>query len=144
MNWTAVTQHLEGCSRDWVGVASNCTMGLFPGRHGCFHWLLRDRSPKRGDTWIRSHCARPCIQVEHCNNMKHILSLLVVRKATENRKAYKKNNCASTFPAPLYAAWSLKGILQLLLDRWTCFSDNCWLECDVTAAMLAMFSPLRT
>ena len=69
--------------------------------------------------------ARPRIHFEHRNNMKHILSPLVVRKAIENRKAYKRNNCASTYPAFLYAAWTLKGILQLLLDRWTCFSHNC-------------------
>ena len=55
--------------------------------------------------------ARPRIHFEHRNNMKHILSPLVVRKATENRKAYKRNNCASTYPAFLYAAWTLKGIL---------------------------------
>ena len=86
--------------------------------------------------------ARPHIHFEHHNNMKHTRSLLVVCKATENRKAYKRNNCASTFPALLYAAWTLKGILQLLLDRWACFSDNCWFARDVTEAMLAMFSPL--
>ena len=85
MNWTAVTQRLQGSLRDWVGVASNCTMGLFPGRHGCFLWLLQDgagtwiqiRSPNAG---IRGYAvtARPRIHFEHHNNMKNTLSLLVV------------------------------------------------------------------
>ena len=151
MNLRAVTQRLQGCLRDWVGVASNCTMGLFPGRHGClaafigYYEIAQETGSKFAllNAGIRGYtvAARPRIHFEHRNNMKHVL-LLVVREATENGKAYKRNNCASTFPALLYAAWTLKGILQLLLDRWTCFSDNCWFARDVTAAMLAMFSPL--
>ena len=52
MNWIAVEQRLKGCLRDWVGVASNCTMGLFPGRHGClaafigYYEIAREPGPK--------------------------------------------------------------------------------------------------
>ena len=33
---------LWGCAWDWVGVVSNCTMGLFCGHLSFFHWLLSE------------------------------------------------------------------------------------------------------
>ena len=151
MNWTAVTQRLKGCLRDWSVLRRIALWDCFRDAMAAFigyYEIAQETGSKFVllNAGIRGYtvAARPRIHFEHRNNMKHILSLFVVREATENRKAYKRNNCASTFPALLYAAWTLRGILQLLLDHWTCFSDNCWLARDVTAAMLAMFSPLRT
>ena len=33
--------HSEDGARDWVGVVSTCTMGLFLGCNGFFYWLAR-------------------------------------------------------------------------------------------------------
>ena len=122
MNLTAVTQHLEGCSREWVCVASHCTMGLFPGRHGCLAAFIGyyEIAKKTGSKFVLLNAgirgytvaARPRIHFEHRNPMKHILSLLVVHEATENSKKYKRNNCACTYPVLIYAAWTWSTILQ--------------------------------
>ena len=83
MNWTAVTQRLKGCLRDWVGVASNCTMGLFPGCHGRlaafigYYEIVQETGSKFVllNAGIRGYtvAARPRTHFEHRNNMKHIL-----------------------------------------------------------------------
>ena len=83
MNWTAATQRLKGCLRDWVGVTSNCTMGLFSGCHGRlaafigYYEIVQETGSKFVllNAGIRGYtvAARPRIHFEHRNNMKHIL-----------------------------------------------------------------------
>ena len=48
---------------DWVGVASNCTMGLFWGRHLFFDWPLRDCK----GNWVK---LRPKQTVPWCNGLQ--------------------------------------------------------------------------
>ena len=48
---------------DWVGVASNCTMGLFWGRHLFFDWPLRDGK----GNWVK---LRPKQTVPWCNGLQ--------------------------------------------------------------------------
>ena len=48
---------------DWLGVASNCTMGLFWGRHLFFDWPLRDCK----GNWVK---LRPKQTVPWCNGLQ--------------------------------------------------------------------------
>ena len=48
---------------DWVGVASNCTMGPFWGRHLFFDWPLRDCK----GNWVK---LRPKQTVPWCNGLQ--------------------------------------------------------------------------